>query len=84
MKEEEKSKPDYRRTRDEIAKHVGISPASYDRTKKIILKGDEESKKKLRKGGVGIRKVYSQIRREETQAQLKEARNRMRGYYGKH
>ncbi|MFZ0514790.1 MAG: hypothetical protein WAM14_24515 [Candidatus Nitrosopolaris sp.] len=47
-----------------IAKRVGISHATYERTKKIIEKGNEPQKNELRKGTVGIRKIYSQIKRE--------------------
>ena len=55
---------------DMIAKRVGISRSSYERSKKIILKGSEQQKIQLRKGDVGIRKVYSQIRRDEKRFQL--------------
>jgi tRNA G10 N-methylase Trm11 len=53
-----------------IAKKVGVSHATYERSKKIILKGSEDQKNALRKGDVGIRKVYGQLRREERKVEL--------------
>jgi hypothetical protein len=53
-----------------IAKKVGISHATYERSKKIITKGSDDQKNALRKGDVGIRKVYGQLRREERRVEL--------------
>jgi len=53
-----------------IAKKAGISHASYERSKKIIIKGSEDQKDALRKGDVGIKKMYGQLRREERKDEL--------------
>ena len=72
------SREDARITRDEptlkqlkrrsqaIAETVGLSRATYERIKKIIIKGSEDQKNALREGKVvGINKVYRQIRDDE-------------------
>ncbi|MFZ0515102.1 MAG: hypothetical protein WAM14_26130 [Candidatus Nitrosopolaris sp.] len=43
----------------QIAKRVGVSQATYERTKKIIEKGSDQQKNELRKGAVGIRAIDS-------------------------
>lgn len=53
-----------------IAKKVGVSHASYERSRKIIIKGNEDQKNALRKGDVGIQKIYGQLRREERRNEL--------------
>jgi len=55
---------------DIIAKKVGIGRATYERSKKIIAKGSEDQKNSSRKGNVGIRKVYGQLRRDEKREEL--------------
>ncbi|MFZ0512735.1 MAG: hypothetical protein WAM14_14100 [Candidatus Nitrosopolaris sp.] len=62
--------PHSRVVSQEIAKKVGISHATFERAKKIIDKGNEQQKNALRKGDVGIRKIYSQLRREEKRIDL--------------
>jgi ParB/Sulfiredoxin domain len=57
-------------TPQSIAKKVGISHATYERSKKIIIKGSDDQKNALRKGDVGIKKVYGQLRREERRDEL--------------
>ena len=46
------------------------SSTLYERSKKIITKGSEDQKNVLRKGDVGIKKIYRQLRREEKEAEL--------------
>jgi hypothetical protein len=53
-----------------IAKKAGISHATYERSKKIIIKGSEDQKNALRGGDVGIKKIYGQLRREERRNEL--------------
>jgi hypothetical protein len=53
-----------------IAKKAGISHATYERSKKIIIKGSEDQKNALREGDVGIKKIYGQLRREERRNEL--------------
>ncbi|MDQ6667030.1 MAG: hypothetical protein M3Y53_02260 [Thermoproteota archaeon] len=53
-----------------IAKKIGISHATYERSRKIIIKGSEDQKNALRKGVVRIKKIYRQVRREEKEAEL--------------
>jgi hypothetical protein len=49
-----------------IAKRVGLSRATYERIKMIIIKGSEDQKNALRGGKVvGINKIYRQLRYEE-------------------
>jgi len=55
---------------EQIAKRVGISHATYERSKKIIKQGSEQQKIQLRRGEVGVRKVYGQLRREEKRQEL--------------
>ena len=57
-------------TPQSIAKKVGISHATYERSKKIITKGSEDQKNALRKGDVRIKKIYGQLRREERRDEL--------------
>ncbi|MGC2572634.1 MAG: hypothetical protein WA364_14065 [Candidatus Nitrosopolaris sp.] len=45
---------------------MGLSHATYERIKKIIIKGSEDQKNALREGKVvGINKIYRQLRDEE-------------------
>lgn len=53
-----------------IAKKAGISHATYERSKKIIIKGSEDQKNALREGDLGIKKIYGQLRREERRNEL--------------
>lgn len=66
----EPKKSIWKGTSQEIAKRIGVSHATYERSKKIIEKGSEEQKNLLRKGDVGIRKIYGQIKREEKRHDL--------------
>jgi 16S rRNA G966 N2-methylase RsmD len=63
----------------EIGKRVNLSHATYERGKKIIEKATPEQINSLRSGDIGIRKVYSQIRRDEKRNELiQAARNRLK------
>jgi hypothetical protein len=53
-----------------IAKKIGISHATYERSKKIIIKGSDDQKNALRKGDVRVKKIYGQLRREERRDEL--------------
>lgn len=53
-----------------IAQKIGMSHATYERSRKIIIKGSEDQKNALRKGDVRIKKIYRQLRREEKEAEL--------------
>ena len=53
-----------------IATKVGIPHATYERTKKIIAKGSDQEKNELRKGAVVVRKIYSQVSREDKKIDL--------------
>jgi DNA modification methylase len=53
------------RTGDKIALHVGLSPATYNRAKKIIEVGPESVKEKLRSGKGRLFQEYTRIQMEE-------------------
>jgi len=53
-----------------IVKKSGISHSTYERSRKIIIKDSEDQKNALRKGDVGVQKIYGQIRREERRDEL--------------
>jgi hypothetical protein len=53
-----------------IAKKIGISHATYERSKKIIIKANQSQKNALREGKVGVKKIYRQLRREERRDEL--------------
>jgi hypothetical protein len=53
-----------------IAKKIGVSTPTYERSKKIIEKGTEDQKNNLRKDTIGITNVYNQIRRQEQKGDL--------------
>ena len=58
------------RTSEAIAKTMGLSHATYERCKKIIIHGNEHQKNALRNGKVGINKIYRQIRDDEIQSKI--------------
>jgi N6-adenosine-specific RNA methylase IME4 len=49
----------------QVAKKIGLSQATFERAKKIIEKGSEELKEKLRKGQVSINAASIQLNRAE-------------------
>ena len=53
-----------------IAKKTGLSPRTYERAKKIIEKGSEEVKEKLRQGKTKISKEYEKIQRDRKRQEL--------------
>lgn len=74
-------KKDYTATKTstEIGKRVNLSHAQYERGKKILDKGTPDQINALRAGDLSIRKVYSQIRREEKRDDLiRQARDRLK------
>jgi DNA methylase/ParB-like nuclease domain len=58
------------RTGDKIARHMGISTPTYNRSRKIILEGSETTKQKLRAGKSSIFKEYKRIQIEQKKKQL--------------
>ncbi len=57
-------------TADIVSKKVGISRGTYERGKKIIEKGSEEVKEKLRKGQSTIYKEYNKIKKNQKREEL--------------
>jgi ParB-like chromosome segregation protein Spo0J len=53
-----------------IAKKTGLSPRTYERAKKIIEEGSEETKEKLRQGKTKISKEYEKIQRDRKRQEL--------------
>ena len=49
------------RTRDILADMAGVSHGSFNKAKRIILEGDEETKRRLRAGEISINRAYTEL-----------------------
>ncbi len=57
------------RARDTVAKKIGVSSTTFERSKKIIDSAPEQVKQYLREGKTSISKEYQKIRKDEKRTQ---------------
>jgi len=65
------------KTRDNVAKAIGMSPRQYDKARKVIESGNKGIIEAVKRRELSVHKAYTNIHREERRIQLQEEKEKI-------